>query len=575
MKKVTKNSKNDVEQKNIQNMQKKIRDQAKRLCSMQEYINSLEATIKDNQSNNSLLNQQSYNDLNKKFNDLQQKYNTLFFNTQINSSSASNNNEELNKDDLIIRLKNENSELKSKIKKEINKNREQKKQMEFLNQNLETEIVKRGLRGCLDYLTEKLTNTNNIGEEEEDSYLKILYEINKIKEENKQLLKEKNKNLTKIENLEKIDDNYQKNIDIINKLNNENNNLYSQNEMLQNELQVVKNNLMQSEKNLFELKGQHFGIIRENETLKINNNNLDDLKRENENLLNALNDLEIKVNRLTNENNSLSDYKLGYDLVLKENNELKKINESLSYDNALFEQDVYFLKTNLDKLVDVGQNNILLKNELDELKNLLNNLKNRKQVNNVFERISELEERNKNLELLLNEKENDKNKKKDKENTKNKNNNNNNNKDYINNIINNYNNKKENKYKCESRNSNNSINSRNSRNSIDNKYIMAINYYADLLLRVLKYHLKDNSNVKNILFQLLDLNHKKIGLIQEIEKLTNHNDNNNNNKNKKNSKEDSNKKKNEIKKKDKEKELDNLIATINYFDKELKEFEPK
>ena len=406
MKKVTKNSKNDVEQKNIQNMQKKIRDQAKRLCSMQEYITSLEATIRDNQSNNSLLNQQSYNDLNKKYNDLQQKYNTLFFNTQINSSSASNNNEELNKDDLIIRLKNENSELKSKIKKEINKNREQKKQMEFLNQNLETEIVKRGLRGCLDYLTEKLTNTNNIGEEEEDSYLKILYEINKIKEENKQLLKEKNKNLTKIENLEKIDDNYQKNIDIINKLNNENNNLYSQNEMLQNELQIVKNNLMQSEKNLFELKGQHFGIIRENETLKINNNNLDDLKRENENLLNALNDLEIKVNRLTNENNSLSDYKLGYDLVLKENNELKKINESLSYDNALFEQDVYFLKTNLDKLVDVGQNNILLKNELDELKNLLNNLKNRKQVNNVFERISELEERNKNIKLKSKSKKN-------------------------------------------------------------------------------------------------------------------------------------------------------------------------
>ena len=555
MKKGSKNSKNDIEQKNIQNMQKKIRDQAKRLCSMQEYINSLETTIKDSQNNNTLkINHQSYNELNQKYNDLQQKYNTLFYNSQIHSSTNSvTTNEELSQEAFISKLKNENSELKIKLKKEISKNKDQRNQIEFLKQNLETDIVKLGLRGCLNYLSEKLINSDKNGE---DTYLQILLEINKIKEENENLLKEKNRNLEKIHNFEKLDENYQKNMDIINKLNNENNNLYSQNEMLQNELQIIKNNSIQNEKNLYDLKEQNFLIIRENDSLRYDNNNLIELKRENENLYNTINELEIKLNKLKNDNNSLSDYKLGYDLVLKENNEIKKMNQNLSYDNALFEQDVYFLKTNLDKLMDVGKNNIMLKNELEELKNLLNNLKNRKQVNNVFEKILELEQKNKDLELLLNEKENNKNNK-----NNNKVNNTINNKEYINNIINDYN-KKDNKNKLKNNN---------------NKYILANNYYADLLLRVLKYHIKDNINVKNILFQLLDLNHKKIILMSEIEKLTNNcnntkSDNKNKNKNN-NSKEDINKKKNELKKK--EKDLDNLNSTISYFDKELKQFEQK
>ena len=522
---------------------------------MQEYINSLETTIKDSQNNNTLkINHQSYNELNQKYNDLQQKYNTLFYNSQIHSSTNSvTTNEELSQEAFISKLKNENSELKIKLKKEISKNKDQRNQIEFLKQNLETDIVKLGLRGCLNYLSEKLINSDKNGE---DTYLQILLEINKIKEENENLLKEKNRNLEKIHNFEKLDENYQKNMDIINKLNNENNNLYSQNEMLQNELQIIKNNSIQNEKNLYDLKEQNFLIIRENDSLRYDNNNLIELKRENENLYNTINELEIKLNKLKNDNNSLSDYKLGYDLVLKENNEIKKMNQNLSYDNALFEQDVYFLKTNLDKLMDVGKNNIMLKNELEELKNLLNNLKNRKQVNNVFEKILELEQKNKDLELLLNEKENNKNNK-----NNNKVNNTINNKEYINNIINDYN-KKDNKNKIKNNN---------------NKYILANNYYADLLLRVLKYHIKDNINVKNILFQLLDLNHKKIILMSEIEKLTNNcnntkSDNNNKNKNN-NSKEDINKKKNELKKK--EKELDNLNSTISYFDKELKQFEPK
>ena len=555
MKTNSKNLKNNVEQNNIQNMQKKIREQAKRLCSMQEYINTLETTIKDNQSNNSVkINQQSYDELSRKYSDLQQKYNTLFISSQIHSSNNSMTNENLNKDDILLKLKNENSELKIKLQNEKNKNKEQKNQLEFFKQNLETDIVKSGLRSCLNYLSEKLINNDKDGEE---AYFEILLEINKIREENQKLNEEKNKNLEKIENFDKIDENLTKNIDIINKLNNENNNLYLQNEMLQKELECTKNNLSLSEKNLYELKDQNYLIIRENDDLRRDNNNLMVLQRENNNLMNTINELEMKINQLNNDNRSLSDYKLGYNLVLKENNEIKKLNEDLTYDNSLFEQDVYFLKTNLDKLMDVGKNNILLKNEIDELKNLLNNLKNRKQVNNVFERITELENKNKELESLLGEKEKE-------------NNDNINNKNCLNDMINNYNYKSNKKIEDTIKKDKITIKNEN------NKYILANKYYADLLLRILKHHIKDNINVKNILFQLLDLNHKKIILISEIDKLKNYGNNNNNKSNniKKNySINDLNKKKNELKKK--EKEFETLNSTISYFDKELKQFETK
>ena len=560
MKRNTNNLKNNIEKNNIENMQKKIKDQAKRLCSMQEYINKLETTLKDNQNNNTLKNNyQSYEDLNKKYSDLQQKYNTLFINSQIYSSSSSITNEELNKDNLISKLKKENSELKRKLQNEIAKNQQQKNNIEFLKQNLETDIVKNGLRECLNYLTEKLLNNDK---DNEDAYLNILLDINKIKEENQnlieenqnlinenqKLIEEKNKNIEKKLNFQKMDENLQTNMDIINKLNLENNNLYSKNELLQNELQQIKNNLNQNEKNLYELKEQNYLIIRENEILKNDNNNLIGLKNENNNLINTINELELKNNQLDNEIKSLKDYKLGYDLIKKENDEIKNLNQTLSYDNALFEQDVIFLKTNLDKLMDVGKNNILLQNELEDLRNLLNNLKNRKQVNNVFEKISELKQRNKDLESLLIQKE-----------EKNKLNNN------INDVINNYtyNHTNKNTY----RRATNKINNEN------NKYILANQYYADLLLRVLKYHIKDNINVKNILFQLLDLNHKKIVLISDIDNLKIICDNKTKNINKNNKKDDINKKKIELK--NKEKELETLLSTITYFDKELMQYESK
>ena len=567
MKSNSKNSKSKLEENNIQILQKKIRDQAKRLCSMQDYINNLESTIKENKTNNSFKMNQSYKDLSNRYNDLQLKYNSLFINSQINSTKPSYSNsslilnDDLNKEDLISKLTKENSDLKFKLQNEINKNKNQQNQIEFLKQNLETDIVKNGLRGCLNYLTEKLINNDKDGE---DAYFQILSEISKIKEENSKLLEEKSINEKKIEEFEKNIENFQNNVDIINKLNNENNNLFSHNEMLEKELKLVKNNLIQTEEILRKSKEENYIILKENEILHNDNNKLIGLKKENENLINSLNELEKKINKLTNENNSLSDYRLGYNLVLKENNEIRKINQDLSYENELFEHDVVYLKTNLDKLMDVGKNNVILKNELDDLKNLLINLKNRKQVNGAFEKMEELEKRNKDLESLLNIKEIDNNNNISKNSNLNKSNHQDNlnyiNNAHFNDIIKNYNN-------LEVKNNKNKI------NKLNDKYILGYKYLADLLLRIIKYHIKDDINLKNILFQLLDLNNKKLLLNLDIENLININNSKSGKANKNLTKENENKKKNELNKK--QKELEILRSTISYFDKELKQFEDK
>lgn len=567
MKSNSKNSKSKLEENNIQILQKKIRDQAKRLCSMQDYINNLESTIKENKTNNSFKMNQSYKDLSNRYNDLQLKYNSLFINSQINSTKPSYSNsslilnDDLNKEDLISKLTKENSDLKFKLQNEINKNKNQQNQIEFLKQNLETDIVKNGLRGCLNYLTEKLINNDKDGE---DAYFQILSEISKIKEENSKLLEEKSINEKKIEEFEKNIENFQNNVDIINKLNNENNNLFSHNEMLEKELKLIKNNLIQTEEILRKSKEENYIILKENEILHNDNNKLIGLKKENENLINSLNELEKKINKLTNENNSLSDYRLGYNLVLKENNEIRKINQDLSYENELFEHDVVYLKTNLDKLMDVGKNNVILKNELDDLKNLLINLKNRKQVNGAFEKMEELEKRNKDLESLLNIKEIDNNNNISKNSNLNKSNHLDNlnyiNNAHFNDIIKNYNN-------LEVKNNKNKI------NKLNDKYILGYKYLADLLLRIIKYHIKDDINLKNILFQLLDLNNKKLLLNLDIENLININNSKSGKANKNLTKENENKKKNELNKK--QKELEILRSTISYFDKELKQFEDK
>ena len=417
MSKNSKNKEDNNESNNnpekIQNMQNKIKEQAKRLMSMQEYINTLESTLREN-------------------------------------------NQSENSDRILIHTENN---------------------------------IKKELKDCLEFLKEKILIKEKEGKKGNDIYNEILEEILKIKEENESNLEENNKMKEKIEEYENIIEDLRQNMDLINKLNNENNNLYNQNVILENQLNEIKNIYEENQKELNELKQQNYLLIKDNEVLHNMNNNIYGLKQENEELIKELNNLQFKLNEVINENNSLRDYKLGYDLIVKENNEIKDINNYLSNDNMLFAQDVYILKNNLDKLTQGGNNNDKIRAEIEELRNTLNNLKNRKNINNIFEHISELEKQNKFLEEQLYGKDGTKNKK-----------------DYL------FNN-----------DSNKNINTKISYKSKDSKYISANKFYSEILLRILKYHIKEDDNIKNILFQLLDLNHKKISLTNEIENLLTNN----------------------------------------------------
>ena len=339
MKKSSKNSKRKEENNNpnqinntemIQNMQKKIKDQAKRLMSMQEYISTLETTLRENnQSDNTLRN--------------------------------------------------------------LNINKDQATQNEFFENN--NNIIKNDLKECLNFLKEKLL----IKEKEEkignEAYNEILEEILEIKKENEKNLEEKKFLEEKIEEYENSIGDLRQNMDLINKLNNENNNLYNQNVALENELNELKNIYEENQKELNELKQQNFLLIKDNQDFININNNIIKIKQENDELISTLNNLQVKLNEALNENESLKDYKLGYELVLKENSEIKEVNNFLSNDNMLLAQDVYNLKNNLDKLTQTGINNDKIKSELNELKDTLDNLKTRKQINNIFEHMTELEKK--------------------------------------------------------------------------------------------------------------------------------------------------------------------------------------
>jgi chromosome segregation ATPase len=139
-------------------MQKKIKDQAKRLISMQEYINTLESSLKEN-------------------------------------NNQSNN------------LNEENSEIKKNIKCSE-------------EQNSEIKMVRNDLKECLNFLKDKLIQKEKEEKSGSVAYNEILEKIMKIKEENKSSIEEKKIMQEKIEEYEKSIEDLRQNMDLINKLNN-------------------------------------------------------------------------------------------------------------------------------------------------------------------------------------------------------------------------------------------------------------------------------------------------------------------------------------------------------------------
>ena len=481
------------------NLQNKIREQAKRLCSMQEYISLLEKKIKEfnpnvkfplskenlNSKNDTAI---SYQDLFQKYNNLQQKYNDLYetsknnFPNQINSSNS--NEIELTEENLN-KLKNEKEEIMSQLKKEIINNDEQRNYIEILKQALETNISKHGLKNKIDYLKNKYYPNCEI-----DEYAPVILDLSQLKERNDALQKEKVKNLKNIENLQKNVEILENTVNSYNKLNSQHNDLIKDNNILKTEYDNLQNKLNEKEKNLIELKEKYLKTTEENNILNNENENLKFVKKDNETLAKSVSDLGLKLNQLSYDNNNLKDYQSRYEILLKENNEIKKINQCLSCDNNNFKQNLDKLNLHIQHLNEVNKCNMTLKNQLQNLSDnftILNNEKNKNENLYMTQ-----------LRCLTNEK------------------------NELENIIAKQQKIKDEEALCEInsyKNDNKKLYDFNKKlTEENNRYILENKFYMELIFRMLKFHIP-NLNVKNLICELVNLIEKRVKVTIEIQKM--------------------------------------------------------
>ena len=171
------------------NLQKKIKEQAKRLNSMQEYINLLEQKIKKYNPTQKfpLTNQNdpelSYHQLSQKYNSLQKKYKELFNSSKQNNLLQNNNNDENEEIECtkenIKKLNQEKEKILSQLKQEIINNDEQRNYIEILKQALETNISKHGLKDQINFLKNKYYQNSD-----KDDYASVILDLSKLKEKN-------------------------------------------------------------------------------------------------------------------------------------------------------------------------------------------------------------------------------------------------------------------------------------------------------------------------------------------------------------------------------------------------------
>ena len=233
------NNNNNMNNNQIEiSLQKKIREQAKRLMNLQEYISLLENRILQYNPNESLpLKKESIQnniyhpitEINEKYLELQKKYNELYESTmQITTNNNNNNNKMFNTSFSYIDIPSKNyenilyqkypninnidqpekifeyyqnlqndyiSQLKDKdilinqLKKETINNDELRNYIEILKQGLDSSLIKNGLKAKIDML--KKQYYSNLPD---DDYATVLLDIDNMKSTNEKLIKEKEKN---------------------------------------------------------------------------------------------------------------------------------------------------------------------------------------------------------------------------------------------------------------------------------------------------------------------------------------------------------------------------------------------
>ena len=491
------------EEKNI-NLQNIIKEQAKRLYSMQEYIDLLEKKIKKYNPNQIFpITQKSLNDKNspeisyrelfQKYSSLQQKYKELYESKshyknipKINLEKRNNNNQENEyNEDSLMKLKKEKEEILSQLKQEMINNDEQRNYIEILKQALESNLSKHGLKDKINFLKNKHYQNSEKGD-----YASVILDLSKLKEKNEFLMQEKEKNYKIIEDLSIKSEKLENRLSNFNKLNNEYNILMENNKELQNEFMNLKKRYDEREKDINDLKEKYINSAKQNEFLNNENINLKSLKKDNMDLARSVSDLGIKLNQLAYDNNNLKDYQTRYEILLRENNELKKINQSLSDENMSIQDKLNHIENYLKELEGIDKDNISLKNQLQNLNDnllILNNEKS-KNENYYLDQLKCLTQEKNSLESMLSKQ-----------------------KEY---------NEEETKSKISSyRNDNKKLYDYNKKLSEDNqKFLLEHKFFTQLIFRILKFHIP-NLNAKNIICEMLNLNEKNIEISVEQKKM--------------------------------------------------------
>lgn len=490
----------------IKILQDKIRNQAKRLCSFQQYISLCEKRIlqfnpKENipltkySLNNPAINQSQ--EIYQKYEELQRKYNSLYESTlkqQSNRSQRENSNqlrpksiEGENYDDIVTlynKLQSENEKLIEEretmmetIKKEMVNNDEQRNYIEILKQALESSLIKVGLKGKIDKLKQKYYKDTP-----KDEYAKVILDISSMKEKNNELSTHNDKLIKEVkENTKEINEMKQKiklQIDNLNTMQTNYNVLKEEKDKLDN----IKEQYEQKEYEYNKLMETCDRLTKENETVQQLKQSNESLKMDNICLNQTLSNLQNKFDGIAIESNRLKNIEAEYSALSKENLDIKRINLNLSKDNNCLIKENEMLKQNLRTFTQIKEENISVNNEIGNLRNQIALLRNEKNKNETFFLAK--------IESLTQEK----------------------------NVLENILYKKELQSYRKEEDPSNTLNANTMKlKELNMKYEQENKFYTDLLYRIIKFHIS-NLNVRNIILEILNLNEKSTMLNIEYNK---------------------------------------------------------
>lgn len=454
----------------IASLQAKIRTQAKRLCSQQEYISVLEHRI-------SLLNPSEKFPVGKSGN--------------INNSLTSENElfslyTNLQKENQ--RINEEKQKLLHSIQKEVIANDEQRNYIEILKQAIESSLLKNGLKPKLDTIKQKYYSSLP-----KDEYATVILDLSKIKE-NCMSLEKSNRCLNKELEISKKEIGEMNSI--INKNQKEAVYLKQQLRVLEGkdeELKFKTQKLTEREDQVSKLSEKNQQCVEEIKFLKNKYSRVEEIEKENVDVNKSLANLTVEYDKLLNELNRLSLIERDALILTKENNDIKGMNQNLIKENNYLSNENNTVKQNLNFYENCQEDNRRLNEEICNLRESLNQLQTEKNKNeNIYlNKIQALTQERNALQNLLCKSENMGGITAEEIKTEN--------------VL----------YRSDNKklyDKNKQLNFTNIRYSTENKF------YSNILYRVMKYHI-NNINIKNIISEMLEINERIVTLELESIKL--------------------------------------------------------